>query len=86
MYVDVDVDVNENTNENIKDTKVLSCIRDVKFLCKNHFEQYNVGKPPFIMRHWVKNKLPTSSIKVSCIITYEVGFRLEGILKRFNYY
>ena len=43
MYVDVDVDVNEKTNENVKDTKVLSCIRDVKFLCKNHFEQYNVG-------------------------------------------
>jgi hypothetical protein len=72
MYIDIDIDESSSSNESSnKESKLLACIRDVKFLSKNQFEQFNIGKPPFIMRHWAKNKLPTNSIKISCIITYE---------------
>lgn len=64
MYIDID-DCDEN-----RDVNIPSCIRDVRFACRNSFDQYNVSKTPFIMRHWVKHPSDTP-IKINCIITYD---------------
>lgn len=46
MYIDMD----EYADESTKDIKLLSCIRDVKFICKNQFEQYNIGRYAFLTK------------------------------------
>lgn len=38
MYIDID-DCDEN-----RDVNIPSCIRDVRFACRNSFDQYNVSK------------------------------------------
>ena len=63
MYIDID------ECEDSRDVHVASCIRDVKFVCRSQFEQYNVNKPPFIMRKWVKGL--ADRLGITCIITYE---------------
>lgn len=41
MYIDFD------EYDDSRDVNIISCVRDVKFICKNHnnqFDQYNVNK------------------------------------------
>lgn len=57
--------------EDSKDINILSFIRDVKFVCRNHFEQFTISKPPFIMKNWIRG-IQNDEIKLSCVITYSV--------------
>lgn len=71
MYIDTD------ECEESRDINVLSCIRDVKFVNRNQFEQHYVNKPPFIMKNWIKG-MPYDA-RVICTITYEVSFLIRII-------
>lgn len=69
MYIDIDSEP-LNTDSESKEINILSCIRDVKFVNKSTFEQYNLNKPPFLMKNWVKGY--SNDTKIICTITYEV--------------
>ena len=64
MYIETD------ECDDSKDVNILSCIRDVKFSNRGHFEQYYVNKPPFLMRNWVRGLSEDS--KITCTISYDV--------------
>ena len=64
MFIDID------ECDDSRDVHVISCIRDVKFVCRtNQLEQFNVNKSPFVMRRWIRGLIEDK--RVTCIITYE---------------
>lgn len=69
MYVDFDTDM--SVTDDLKDFNIWNCIRDVKFVNKSTFDQFNLNKPPYIMKNWVKGFVDDS--KIICTITYEVN-------------
>lgn len=67
MYADFDIELSDDS----KDFDIWSCIRDVKFVNKSTFDQFNLNKPPYIMKNWVRGY--TNDTKIICSITYEVS-------------
>ncbi len=65
MYADFD------ECDDSREINIHSCIRDVKFVTRNQFEQYNIHKPPFVMRNWAKGA--PEELKINCVITYQVN-------------
>lgn len=68
MYADFDTDL--SSPDDSKDFNIWSCIRDIKFVNKGTFDQFNLNKPPYIMKNWVKGY--TTDTKIICTISYEV--------------
>lgn len=64
MFIDID------ECEDSKDVNILSCIQDVKFSSRGHFEQYYVNRPPFVMRNWARSVVEDT--KIICTIHYDV--------------
>lgn len=73
MYIDFDTDLPVNNigdDTACKDINIWNCIRDVKFVNKTTFDQFNLNKPPYIMKNWAKGY--TNDTKIICSVTYEV--------------
>ena len=62
MYLEID-------EEDDDDINILTCIRDVTFVCKQH-GAFKLNHPPYIMEKWCVGV--TAEMNIDCTVNFEV--------------